>query len=300
MTSSSDDRAATSQLLNEVFPGTRVGDRDYLRWLYADNPDGEAFEANLDDEQGRAGHYSVTPCVIRERGRDVPSVLSLNSAVHERARGQGLFTTLGEQAYAKAVAQGREIVIGVGNANSTHGLVGRLRFDLVGPLPASVLLPLPGRGVPIADGLPSDDARLAEVLEAAAQQGEATVRWTSETLRWRVATPRANYAVHDGGDWVAVTTVERGSHVPVAIVLAVLAARPLRAAEAGALVRRACRHHRAPLALHVGHNDRLPVRGIALPDRLRPKPLNMVFRRLLGEGPVPRFGRFELLDFDAY
>ncbi len=300
MTSGDEDRARTSQLLDEVFPGTRVGDRDYLRWLYADNPDGDAFEANLDDEQGRAAHYSVTPCVIRERGRDVPSVLSLNSAVHERARGQGLFTTLGEQAYAKAAAQGREIVIGVGNANSTHGLVGRLRFDLVGPLPASVLLALPGRGVSIADGLPSDDVRLGEVLDAAAEQGEATVRWTPETLRWRVASPRAGYAVHDGGDWIAVTTVERGSHVPVAVVLAVLAARPLRVSEVGALVRRACRRHRAPLALHVGHNDRLPLRGVALPDRLRPKPLNMVFRRLSGEGPVPRFGRFEFLDFDAY
>jgi GNAT superfamily N-acetyltransferase len=291
--------ALTEALLADVFPGTRVSDPAYLKWLYADGPDGEAIAANLDDDAGRAGHYVVIPCTLRERGRDVAAALSLNTAVHERARGGGVFTRLAQQAYEDAAARGVEVVVGVANANSTPGFTRRLAFDLLGPLPAQVLLPAPGRRVPIADGLP-DDARLAPLLDAAAEAGEATARWRPETLRWRLAAPRADYAVHDGGDWIAVTTVDRSGRVPVAVVLAVLASRLLSTAESSALVRRACRRHRAPLALHVGHNDRLALRGLPLPERLRPSPLNLIFRRLSGDGAAPAFARFEFLDFDAY
>ena len=291
--------ARTEALLAEVFPGTRVSDPAYLKWLYADGPDGEAIAANLDDDAGRAGHYVIVPCTLRERGRDVAAALSLNTAVHERARGGGVFTRLAQAAYADAAARGVEVVVGVANANSTPGFTRRLEFDLLGPLPAQVLLPTPGRRAPIADGLP-DDARLAPLLDAAADAGEATARWRPETLRWRLAAPRAGYAVHDGGDWVAVTTVDRSSRVPVAVLLAVLASRPLSGAESSALVRRACARHRAPLALHVGHNDRLPLRGLPLPERLRPSPLNLIHRRLTGDGGPPAFARFEFLDFDAY
>jgi GNAT superfamily N-acetyltransferase len=292
--------ALTEALLADVFPGTRVSDPAYLKWLYADGPDGEAIAANLDDDAGRAGHYVVIPCTLRERGRDVAAALSLNTAVHERARGGGVFTRLAQAAYADAAARGVEAVVGVANANSTPGFTRRLEFALLGPLPAQVLVPTPGRpGVKIAGGLP-DDARLGPLLDAAADAGEATARWRPETLRWRLAAPRAEYAVHDGGDWIAVTTVDRSSRVPVAVILAVLASRPLSGAESSALVRRACRRHRAPLALHVGHNDRLALRGLPLPQRLRPSPLNLIFRRLAGDGAPPAFARFELLDFDAY
>jgi GNAT superfamily N-acetyltransferase len=294
------DLTRTQALLAEVWPGSRVSDPDYLRWLYAEGPDGPAIAANLDDEQGRAGHYVIVPCTLREQGRDVLAALSLNTAVHERARGGGVFTRLAQQAYADAAARGVEAVVGVANANSTPGFLRRLEFTLLGPLPATVLVPRPGRRVGMADGLPADDGRLAELLEAAAGAGGATARWRPETLRWRLAAPRADYAVHDGGDWIAVTTADRSGRVPVAILLAVLASRPLTGAESAALVRRACARHRAPLALHVGHNDRLALRGLPLPARLRPSPLNLIFRRLAGDAPAPRFARFEFLDFDAY
>jgi GNAT superfamily N-acetyltransferase len=293
------DIAATQDLLAEVFPGTRVSDEAYLRWLYLDNPDGPAIEANLDDERGRAGHYAVVPCRLAEDEADVPAALSLNTAVHERARGGGVFTRLAEDAYAAALARGRTAILGVANANSTPGFVRRLQFDLLGPLPARILAPLPGAPVPLRDGLP-EDRRLGSILAAATEPAGASVRWTPQSLRWRLASPAADYAAHDGEDWIAVTTVDRSHAVPVAVILAVLAARPLTGREARALVRRACAAHRAPVALHVGHNDRVPLRGLPLPARWRPSPLNLIFRRLQGDAPAPRFARLEFLDFDAY
>ena len=86
----------------------------------------------------------------------------------------------------------------------------------------------------------------------------------------------------------------------MAVLLKVFAATQLSDRTCSALVRAACRFHRAPLALHVGLNDLAGFRGIALPERLRPSPLNLIHRSL--ETPARRASivRFELLDFDAY
>ena len=110
-----------------------------------------------------------------------------------------------------------------------------------------VVAPLPGPRRPIRTGLP-DDARLAELAAASGSAPE----WTPERLRWRLASPGARYAVHDGGDWLAVTTADQEHGANVAVILAVIAPAPLGAAESAALVRRACRAHRAPVALHAG------------------------------------------------
>ena len=65
-------------------------------------------------------------------------------------------------------------------------------------------------------------------------------------------------------------------------------------------MRAACRHHRAPLALHVGLNDLVDFRGIALPGRLRASPLNLIYRSLVTPAREASIVRLEFLDFDAY
>lgn len=287
--------SSTGALLREVFPGSRVGGDAYLRWLYSDNPAGPVVETNLDDDVGRGGHYAVVPVPLSIAGESVPAALSLNTAVHERARGGGVFTRLAEDTYTLAAERGCKAIIGVANANSTPGFLKRLGFSLLGPLPVQVVAPLPGPSRLIRTGLP-DDARLSAML---ANSGSAPV-WTPERLRWRLASPGARYAVHDGGDWLAVTTADRERAANVAVILAVLSQRKLGTAESAALVRRACRVHRAPVALHAGFNDHLALPALPLPDRFRPSPLNLIFRWLDRETPAPAFTRFEFLDFDAY
>lgn len=292
--------APTLRLLGEVFPGAPGADPDYLAWLYCDNPRGPVIEANADDELGRLGHYAVIPTTLRCAGATVPAALSLNTAVHERGRGQGLFVRLAEEALRDAERQGVACIVGVANANSTHGFVQRLGFTLAGPLPVQLMVPLPGaRTVAIRDGLP-EHGRLEWILEGTAGAG-CSGAWNAESLQWRLRAPHARYVVHDGGDWLAVTTQTHQARVPVAVILAVLAARPLTAAESAALVRRVCARHHAPVALHAGINDAVVFRSVPLPGRLRPSPLNLIVRGL-GSWRMTesRFSRFEFLDFDAY
>jgi len=299
---------ATAALLERVFPdATRISRPEYLRWLYQDSPFGPAIEANVDDDEGRAGHYALVPIALTGDGVERAGALSLNTAVEERARGGGVFVRLATEAIEAARKQGVGTVVGVANENSTPGFLRRLSFELVSPLPATVLLPLPGRrrgvrstcagesafapGGVAADGL---DALLAPPARGLARA------WTAETLRWRLASPGSRYALHRSEHALAVTTVDRSNRVPVAVLLKVFATAPPGAGERRAIVRAACRVHRAPLAVHVGLNDMVTFDGLALPKRLRSSPLNLIVRRLDEAAPTDTVARFEFLDFDAY
>lgn len=300
------DDDLTGRLLSEVFPGTHVGDPAYLRWLYRDSPFGAVVETNLDDDLGRSAHYAVVPCTLDTPSGPVRAALSLNTAVHERARGGGVFTRIADETFAQASARGVRAVIGVANANSTPGFVRRLGFTLLGPLPATVLLPRPGRGGPAVHAAPADvdalsgDADLAAIL-GTGDAGGVHRTWTASTLAWRLRAPQARYAVHRAPGIVAISTSERRQGISVAILLALFADHDLERGETAAVVRSACRVHRAPVALHVGLNRRADLHGPPLPERLRPSPLNLIFRWLdETQLAAPQLDRFEFLDFDAY
>lgn len=297
-----DDR--TGRLLADVFPGTHVGDAAYLRWLYRDSPFGPVVQTNVDDERGRAAHYAVVPCPLSTPAGPVPAALSLNTAVDERARGGGVFTRIAEETFAQARRDGIRAVIGVANANSTPGFVRRLGFSLLGPLPATVLLPRPGRG-PAVTSTPADpdtiatDGAIADVL--AGDAAGVHRAWTPQTLAWRLRAPQARYVVHTAPGLVAVSTAEKRHGISAAVLLALFSDHDLAAGETGAVVTAACRAHRAPVALHAGLNRRAALRGLPLPERLRPSPLNLIFRWLdETQLTAPQFDRFEFLDFDAY
>lgn len=297
----------TAALLGRVFPDAgRVSRPDYLRWLYEDSPFGPVIEANLDDEQGRAAHYALVPLDLTDGGEPRAGALSLNTAVDERARGGGVFTRLAGETYEEARRRGVDVVVGVANANSTPGFVRRLSFELAGPLPATVLVPLPGRRHPVrsawageAEFGPGGVADGLDALLAPPADGLARV-WTPETLRWRLAAPGSRYALHRSESMLLVSTVDRGKGVPVAVVLKAFAAAPPSVAERRAAVRAVCRFHRAPLGIHAGLNEMVSFEGPGLPRRLRSSPLNLIVRRLDEALPETAVARFEFLDFDAY
>lgn len=303
----STDDLATGRILSDVFPGSRIGGADYLRWLYRDSPAGPVVETNIDDEAGRSAHYAVVPCRFATREREITVGLSLNTAVSERARGGGVFTRIAEQTIEAAREQGYDAIVGVANANSTPGFLRRLGFTLIASLPATVLVPRPGKG-PAVETLAAGaldvagDPAVAELLASVHRPARGIEPvWSPESLAWRLASPGARYAVHRLPGALVVSTSERRSGVDVAVILAMLADHDLDRAEVDAIVRAACRRHRAPFALHAGVHAGADVRGVPLPRRLRPSPLNLIFRWLDPDQlAAPHVGRFEFLDFDAY
>ncbi len=294
--------AKTAALLAQVFPGARVARPEYLKWLYETSPFGEVIETNLDDEHGRAGHYALVPIVLSRDGVDHRAALSLNTAIHQRARGGGAFVRLASDALAEASRRGLECVVGVANANSTPGFVRRLGFELLGSLPAKVLIPTPGLRAGLRSGWASSEALLAGEIESLLlppSSGEAR-RWTPETLAWRLAAPGTRYALHRSEELLAVSCVEERHGIRVAILMKVFSRSAVMPKGRRALVREVCRFHRAPCALHVGLNELVDFSGMALPGRLRDSPLNLIYRSLDEAVRPASIVRFEFLDFDAY
>lgn len=300
--------ADTAALLGRVFPeASRISSPDYLRWLYEASPFGPVIEANLDDAEGRAGHYALVPVDLVEDGHPVTGALSLNTAVDERARGGGVFVRLAGEAISSARERGVSAIVGVANANSTPGFVRHLSFELIGQLPATILRPLPGRGGRVRSAWAEEDplrpgGAMGEGLDRLlAPPGQGLARaWTPETLRWRLASPGARYALHRSENLLAVSAADTGRRPPFAVLLKAFAQAPPSAAERRAVVRAACRLHRAPLAVHVGLNDMVAFDGLPLPARLRPSPLNLIVRNLDDTPAARTVARFEFLDFDAY
>jgi hypothetical protein len=177
-------------------------------------------------------------------------------------------------------------------------------------MPVTIVVPL-GRGGGF-EHHPVDGAFLASTtfdeLAATVDQHEA-VNWTNsyppEQLRWRLARPHGGYTVHADDELVVVSTTSHYGPVPLAVVLKLFPRGPRRMGEslsARRAIAAVCRHHRTPAAVYAGFNALVRVRGVPLPARLRPAPLNMIAHSLSDEVPQETFrlDTFEFLDVDAY
>jgi len=276
------DAAALTQygaLFAACFPDASKFTPDYLRWLYADNPDGVAAGFDAWDGERLAAHYVCVPGMARIGGQDVRVLMSLNTATHPDYQGKGLFTKLAALTYDSAREQGYDAVYGVANANSTPGFLRKLGFQLVRPLEArfgwgGVGTPPPGQGA-----APSFERRRSPAA-----------------LAWRCANPGNPVRLRRHGALWQADAAALGLARAYA-ELALPAGEPWQASDAGG--------GWAPARLYLGlvpDAERRFTGYPAIPQRLRPSPLNLIYRSLSGR--VPQLDaaaiRFSFLDFDAY
>jgi len=262
---------AYAGLLSEVFgPGEKFSEAA-LAWRYRDNPAGQVVGADAWAGNVLAAHYVTCPCDLDLAGAPARGLLSLNTATHPDFQGRGLFVKLAEAAYARGADDGFDCVIGVANANSTPGFIRRLGFQLVSPLDAGVLLRAPRRRPP---------ADMA--LEG---------RWSPDALAWRLSNPAGRYRLGRSGELGAVWSP---THLPLVHCAAYLPSATTREG--------------APLGgqLYIGLDPRLRAGGLVmapLPQRLRPSPLNLIYRPLSSRAPAvldPGAVAISFLDFDPY
>ena len=263
-------------LLQRVFPRDRPWGPD-LEWQYLNNPSGPALYVNAYAESGALiAHYALLPM---PRPVEAPvaftgTYLSLNVAADPTAQVPGLMVATTRALFRRLQPDGPSLVLGVANENSAAGFVRMLGFRPLGKLSLTVHPPgsLPRVEAPRALGV------------------------TPEHLAWRAARP----GVTAYGDVArgALTVRLRDRGLPLDAVLST--GLPSDLLQSLALPRPASWAPR----LYAAFGG--PVRGgIAVPDRLRPSPLEYIFR-VFGEPaltePVSQFllqRRFEFLDFDV-
>lgn len=160
-------------LLCQTFPkAVKKFSFNYLKWQYDENPLGKIVGFNAYSGEELAAHYVTMPIEMELFGSRRKGLLSLNTATHPNHRGKRLFTILAGQTYSYAAEHGYDYVIGVANANSTHGFLKNLGFYLISPLDVKI-----GIGSSIYCGIDKPCSRV----------------WDEQTLRWRLRNPSARY-----------------------------------------------------------------------------------------------------------
>ena len=149
------------------------------------------------------------------------------------------------------------------------------------------------------------DGPFAEWLPAATSPSgpDFVATWTADLLRWRLARRRTDYVLHVLDEALLVSTRTRMAGVPIGVLLKVIPRRPPEhPLRSGPLVAAVGEHHRTPFIVHAGTNPAVRLRGIPLPRRLMPSPLEVVLHPLHPgfDADALELGGFEFLDFDAY
>lgn len=255
-----------TKLLNLCFPkSTDIETFDYVKWEYKENPVGEIVGFNAYREDVLAAHYVTMPIYMNINGKKTLGVLSLNTATHPDHRGKRLFTILANKTYQYAAENGYMFVIGVANANSTHGFIKHLGFKLIGPLTFKVGI---GQKLYLRD-----DYTFSRY-------------WDKEIMDWRLRNP--SYRYYKNGE-IIVSPIKPGFkkmvyHDKEGIVsLKKLYGRPFN--------------------LYIGFGADLN-KGIycGIPKFIEHSPFNLIFKDLTA-GTLPEVTKenilFELIDFDV-
>jgi GNAT superfamily N-acetyltransferase len=276
------DAAALTQygaLFTACFPMTDKFTPRYLEWLYVANPDGRAVGYDAWDGERLAAHYVCIPARAWVEGREVPVLLSLNTATHPDYQGKGLFTKLASMTFEAGASQGFDGVYGVANANSTPGFVRKLGFQLVRPLEARI-------GV----------GSLRHAPKAAPDALSFERKWSADALRWRCANPHNPVFMRNGGGKLRFHAAASGHKLPAYAELD--AGELMLPAPAGAPML-------SPLRLFIGLAPDASSsywNYASIPMRLRPSPLNLIYRSFAPRVSAldPSRIAFSFLDFDAY
>lgn len=260
-----------SALLRTVFPTTTHYTEEFLRWEYAENPEGHVVGYNAFSPDGQhAAHYVTQPIRATIHGNMERGLLSFNTATHPSHQGRGLFTLLAQRTFELAARLGFTFVIGVANANSTPGFTRKLGFSVSCQLEARL-----GMGYCQPQNLEGITFRRV---------------WSADSIRWRLANPAARYygsrkrQYVDGG--------KPGLRVQISSTIDVPGSANL-----GFFVMH-------PITLWLGAAPHLKWIGASasLPRKLRPSPLNLIFKDLTDSGRTLDAENllFEAVDFDAY
>lgn len=263
----------TSELLRLVFPGSKHLTPRYLRWKYANNPDGIAIGCNAYDGEQLVGTMAAVPMRGRLEGEERSGLFMLNGAVHPNHRGMKLQSRISAAIFEESVNRGFDFCFGTGNKYSTGPLL--TRFKLLKQLEARL-----GMGLP--------------VLKCVGGASSFDRSWSQAAMGWRLQNPEATYRV---GAVRQRSMVTAPTAVPGldAILYDGAAQWPLTD------------HRPSPLRPHLWiglHHDIDWSRSayVSIPRRLRASPLNLVFKDLTGGSylPDPERISFRAIDFDAF
>jgi hypothetical protein len=269
----------TASFLGGVFSKPSLFVTDLLRWQYVLNPCGNAIGYNAFTQNGElVAHYAVQPFTAILNGKEIKASLSLNTATAKKHQGKKLFTTLAELAYEEAAEKGIELIVGVANRKSIHGLEKKLGFINYGPLSVAV-----GFNKPL------------EIFPDSKTSFQ--IKRTNEELEWRLSHPLKKYSLFQKNG--ALEVLSNSGYWNIQIQMAVLnnVSVPTILVES--------KQNRSLFKVWIGLDPSfttLPKGFLNVPIRFRPSPLYLSMKKLSDTIQLPIRSEilFQAIDFDAY
>ena len=301
------DLAGVVHLMQEVFPHPERFTIERLAWSYRQHPLGVAAVGRcFDDEAKQIGNYALVPLKLTHGENKIVLGLGVDLAVSPGARGTGTFRTTVSHSYEQAQQQGFAGILGIANAQSAPRMVKALGWKHLPSLTTRLLFAGGfGRGTsaPYTPSLFSTEPFVSAMRKVSfTNENGWQQSWDLDLLQWRLSMPGARYSLHVLDDCIAVSTTDKVLGVPVGVLLKVFALQGVARVNGAAVAMRLVRHHKTPFVVHWGLNPILGGRGVSLPKRLQPSPLEVVLH-LFDDSHASldiRLDSFELLDFDAY
>ena len=274
----------TASLLKLVWPDSSFT-KDYLNWLYCENPLGRAEAYNVWNNGKIIAHYAAIPIEAKLFGSFEKGLLSLNTAVHPSYRGKGYFKILAELTYENAYKNGSTFIIGVANASSTILFRRQLKFQHVCSLTVKI-----GLGAVSREPIFSEEQEYVQC-------------WSEQTLSWRLKRPKSKYRIIKKDNTSASTNVISGATNRYGIWTTMYERNSSQDILEGYTTKGHFRWN--PLTLWIGLDPSCDWSNslyVTLPERFKQSPLNFIFKDLSGYGRKlnPKKILFSLIDFDAY
>lgn len=258
-------------LFSASFPKADKFSFEFLDWQYIQNPNGKVVSFNAFTEDGTlAAHYATIPIQMIINGNKERGLLSLNTATHPDHQGHRLFTTLADKTYQYAKNNGYKYVIGVANANSTHGFLKYLGFYMVAPLDFKI--------------------GIGDIFQSEVPLNINHIFYDEEILKWRLHCPQYNYSAL--GNTIYGNRNEPCFHTAVAKIPTCVKLESLALRKTFDIFN---------IYIGLGANTRNGL-YFNIPKFIKRSPFNLIFKDLT-EGELPKITKdnifFQLLDFDV-
>ncbi len=266
-------------LFATCFPSAHHLTEPYLNWLYGSNPEGPVVGFDAFDGEKLVAHYACVPANATISGQHRRGLLVLNTATHPDYQGKGLFIKLATATHEHAANNGYSFMHAVANAKSTPGFIKKLGFTLVTPLDAKVGI---GR-LSVGDWKKAIDA--------------ANFRrsWTADSFKWRLNNPANPVTVVTRSDGSAA--VECSARRPLIQAYGETWLDGLRVESNGAIL------PGPKVFIGLFPASVKPYKTyVTIPAKLRPSPLNLIYRDLLQSSfNIDKSGvLLNFFDFDAF
>lgn len=270
---------ACSGLLQAAFPRTKHHTASYLQWLYSDNPTGTVVGYNAWDGDQLVGHYACIPVNVRLDDYPHRGLLALHTAMHPDYRNAGVIYSLAKKTRDLATELGYACIYAVANSASTPIFVKALGFQHVCQLTAAI-----GWRV------------LRPDWNTALSSNRFRRDWTAASANWRAANPSnpSSLRAADG------RTMAFTANTPYPLIKAygLMLLDPFLPAAGGG------KQRGLNLFLGLFPEGSCNYGGyIHIPERLKPSPLNFIYRPLSDAAPAQLDSNEIILgpqDFDPY